>query len=45
MYYVGLDLHSTKTQVCVINEKDHQIQTRLLKGKNKKGYSPKFSLS
>jgi transposase len=25
MYYVGLDLHSTKTQVCVINERDHQI--------------------
>ena len=25
MYYVGLDLHSTKTQVCIINEKDHQV--------------------
>ena len=25
MYYVGLDLHSVTTQVCVINEKDHQV--------------------
>ena len=28
MYYVGLDLHSVKTQVCIINEKDHQILNR-----------------
>jgi len=28
MYYIGLDLHSTKTQVCIINEKDHQILNR-----------------
>ncbi len=28
MYYVGLDLHSTKTQICIINEQDHQVINR-----------------
>lgn len=28
MYYVGLDLHSTRTQVCVIDEKDQQVVNR-----------------
>ena len=28
MYYAGLDLHSTKTQICVINQLDHRLVNR-----------------